>query len=107
MTIVSVYNVYYLILKKVYPCTYAEYVYKYSKEYDIESSWIFALIKAESNFNCEVVSQSGAVGLMQLMEKTAVEVAKGLDIEEIDLKDPEENIRLRYKIFFKFIRVLQ
>ena len=106
ISVVSIYNVYFLVLKKIYPCTYAEYVYKYSEEYEIESNWIFALIKAESNINSEVVSQSGAIGLMQLMEKTADEVAKGLNLEEIDLKNPEENIMLRYEILFKFIRLL-
>lgn len=70
-----VFNIYDRILKIYYPDTYSEYVDKYSKKYNIEKEWIFALIKAESNFKKDSISQSGAIGLMQLMEKTAVEVS--------------------------------
>ena len=88
-------NLYKIILHALYPNTYSEYVYKYSEKYNIESDWVFALIKAESNFKAESISQSGAVGLMQLMEKTAVEVADGIGMEDIDLKNPEKNIEIR------------
>ncbi len=63
------------ILKKLYPDTYSEYVNKYSEKYDIEKEWIFALIKTESNFKKDSISQSGAIGLTQLMESTAKEVS--------------------------------
>lgn len=69
-------NIYVGALKIYYPDDYLEYVDKYSEKYNIEKEWIFALIKAESNFKKESVSQSGAVGLMQLMESTAEEVSK-------------------------------
>lgn len=71
----KVFNVYSIILKRFYPDTYAEYVDEYSEKYGIDREWIFALIKAESNFKEESVSQSGAIGLMQLMENTAIEVS--------------------------------
>ena len=48
---------YRLILKYLYPTTYSEYVYTYSTKYEIEPAWIFAIIKAESNFNENVVSR--------------------------------------------------
>ena len=66
---------YWVGLKIIYPQKYFEYVDKYASEYQIENEWIFALIKAESNFDKESVSSSGAIGLMQLMEKTASEMA--------------------------------
>lgn len=71
----KVFDVYSMILKIFYPDTYAEYVDEYAEKYNIDREWVFALIKAESNFKEESVSQSGAIGLMQLMENTAIEVS--------------------------------
>lgn len=86
-----------IILKKIYPTTYAEYVYKYSEENDIDPLLTFAIIKAESNFDTNATSSSGAIGLMQLMPSTAQEVGErvGTDVvvKEI-LYDPEENIKI-------------
>lgn len=61
LLIICVYEIYHIILKKLYPKTYSEYVEKYSTEYGIDEKWIYALIKAESNFDKEIISQSGAV----------------------------------------------
>lgn len=55
------FEIYIQVLKRLYPLTYSEYVSKYSEEYGIDEKWIFALIKAESNFEPSSVSQSGAV----------------------------------------------
>lgn len=57
-----------------------------SKKYNINSSIIKSVIKAESNFNPSVVSSSGAMGLMQLMPDTALSL--GVD----EPFDPMENI---------------
>lgn len=86
-----------IVLKQIYPTTYSEYVYKYSEENDIDPLLTFAIIKAESNFNTNVVSSSGAIGLMQLMPSTAEEVGKkvGTDVGEKEiLYEPEENIKI-------------
>lgn len=69
------------ILKMIYPKTYKEAVNIYEEKYDVEENLIFALIKSESNFNPEAVSKSNALGLMQLMEETAKDVADKNDIE--------------------------
>ena len=89
------------ILMYLYPQKYQEYVYKYSQELGIDPMLTYAIIKAESNFNEDVVSSSGAVGLMQLMEKTAEEQARRLNIEytkEI-LCNPELNLKLGLNYF--------
>ena len=75
IVLLIVVNIYDKCLKNIYPDTYAEYVDKYSEKYGIEREWIFSLIKSESNFNKDIVSRSGAIGLMQLMENTAEEVS--------------------------------
>ena len=76
---------------------YSEYVDKYAEEYGVDKYLIYALIKAESNFDPEVTSRSDARGLMQLMEETAVERSNIIDNETVethDLYDPETNIKL-------------
>ena len=89
------------ILKYLYPIKYEEYVYKYSKELNIDPMLTFAIIKTESNFREEVVSSSGAIGLMQLMESTAKEQAQKLNIQyskEI-LYNPEVNLNIGLNYF--------
>lgn len=49
--------IYPMILKKLYPDNYSEYVSEYSEKYNIEKEWIYALIKAESNFNADSISR--------------------------------------------------
>lgn len=85
------------ILKKIYPKEYEEYVYKYAEENDIDPLLIFSIIKVESNFNRNITSISGAIGLMQLMESTAVEMADEIGEEVIikeSLYNPEKNIKI-------------
>lgn len=65
----------------------------------MEKEWIYAIIKTESNFNTKIVSKMGAIGLMQIMEETAQEVTDDTEIEEIDLKDPNTNIKIGTKYF--------
>ena len=86
-----------IILKQIYPKEYEKYVEEYSKEYGIDPLLTFAIIKAESNFDPSVTSSSKACGLMQLMETTADEIAKKLNMDDItqqDLYKPEINIKL-------------
>lgn len=80
-----------VIMKKIYPQKYAEYVNTYAEEYNVDPLIVFAIIKAESNFNPEAKSHNQAQGLMQLMESTAEELTKG---ESVDLYDAEINIKL-------------
>lgn len=85
------------VLKKLYKLEYSEYVYQYAEENNIDPLLVFAIIKAESNFNHSIQSSSGAIGLMQLMESTAIEMAKEVK-QEIVVKEalynPEINIKI-------------
>lgn len=86
-----------IVLKKIYVKDYEEYVYKYSEENNIDPFMTFAIIKVESKFNRNIKSSSGALGLMQLMESTAVEMANQLGEEVIvkeSLYNPETNIKI-------------
>lgn len=84
------------IMKKIYPKYYSAEVNKYATEYNIDENLIFAIIKAESNFDSNAQSRKNAKGLMQLMYETATDVAKTLNIEinEESLLDPDININL-------------
>lgn len=84
------------ILIHFYPKKYEEYVYKYSKELNIDPMLTFAIIKTESNFKENIVSRSGAIGLMQLMGETAKEQATkiGMNYNSETLYNPEDNIKL-------------
>lgn len=90
-----------IIMKKLYPLKYSEYVEKYAKEYNIDKYMVYAIIKAESNFNENAKSSSDAIGLMQIMETTAIETAKKMDLEvtEEDLFKPDLNINIGLKYF--------
>jgi len=73
-------NVQNIVLKQIFPQEYSEYVYKYAKEFNVDPTMIFSIIKAESNFNSSVISSSEAIGLMQLLESTAKETAEKIRI---------------------------
>ena len=87
------------ILKIFYPIKYSEYVEKYSEEFNVDKYLIYATIKAESNFNEKAQSRKGAMGLMQLMQNTAYDIAKTLNtnIEEDKIIEPETNIKFGTK----------
>ena len=91
------------IQKIIYKKDYEEYVQKYSQQYNVDENLVYALIKAESNFNANAQSSKGAIGLMQLMEATAQDVCKRMDlnISNNELKEkllePEININIGTK----------
>lgn len=105
--LIKVVNIQDIIMKKMYPKEYSEYVCTYSEENNVDPLLIFAIIKAESNFDSDVISHSNAMGLMQILEKTAKEVVVN-EIEEEFSKDmlfnPEENIKIGTKYFSRIAR---
>lgn len=93
----------------MFPLKFKTDVFKWSKEYDVDSDLVFAIIKAESGFNKNAESNVGALGLMQIMPETGEWIADALNIDDFetsDLFDEKTNIRfgcfyLRY-LFDKF-----
>ena len=63
------------ILRMLYPKIYSEIISTYAEEYGVEENLIYAVIKAESNFDNNAVSNKSAIGLMQIVEETAIDVA--------------------------------
>ena len=78
-----------------YPNGYKHFVTAYSHEYGLNEALVYAIIKTESNFKSDVVSKSGAIGLMQLMPTTARWIASELheSFEKEQLKNPQTNIK--------------
>jgi soluble lytic murein transglycosylase-like protein len=64
----------------------AELVTHYSRQYLLDENLVYAVIRAESNFNPYAVSTAGARGLMQLMPGTAA------DMGVKDAFNPAQNI---------------
>ena len=56
-----------------------------AQKHGVSEAFLKSIVAAESNFNCDAVSRTGAIGLMQLMPATAQEYGA-------DPKVPEQNI---------------
>lgn len=80
-------------LQFVFPQYYSEFISKYSAEYSLPESVMYALVRSESFFDADVISSAGAVGLSQLMELTAGDIARRFKMNDYSLTDPETNIR--------------
>jgi soluble lytic murein transglycosylase len=79
-----------------YPLRYEEIVRGHARNYELEPALLAAVIYQESRFNARAESESGAIGLMQLLPETAKGIAVrtgGSRFEVADLYDPEINIR--------------
>ena len=85
------------IQKQIYPKKYEQYVDKYSQECDVANLLIYSIIKVESNFNEKANSHAEAIGLMQLMENTAVETYGHIEAQTVNVEElyqPEINIKI-------------
>ena len=96
------------ILKIIYPQNYKEIVSIYAEKYGVEENLIYAVIKAESNFNNEAVSHKGAIGIMQIMEDTGEEIATklGLELDKENLREELSKIDNNINIGTNYLSVL-
>ena len=83
---------FYIAIQLTYKVEYKVIVEKYSKEFGIEEELIFAIIKNESNFNKDIVSYKGAIGLMQILDSTKEDVEEMLGVDGLDLTKDVDNI---------------
>jgi len=78
----------------VYPRPWREETRRAAGESGVDELLLYALIRSESFFDPGVSSVAGAVGLTQLMESTAADIARKRKMAEWDLLDPATNIEL-------------
>jgi soluble lytic murein transglycosylase len=69
-----------------FPLAYQDTVKKYAQQYNIPSEFVYAIIRQESGFREDATSSAGALGLMQVMPRTATVVAKAGKITYSDQK---------------------
>lgn len=95
------------IMKLNFPQGFMQSVSKYSKEYNVDESLLYALIRSESYFDPVVKSSAEAVGLTQLMEMTAGDIARKLKKTSYDLTDSDTNIQFGTFYIDEMIRRLE
>jgi len=80
----------------LYPLGYWELVKEQSTRYTLDPYLVVALIREESAFGERAVSRAGAVGLMQLLPRTADQIvnAAGGTGGSVSLESPATNIKL-------------
>jgi soluble lytic murein transglycosylase len=85
------------LLRYRYPLAYWETVKKLAQERGLDPHLVVGLIRQESLFDPNAVSRASALGLMQLLQSTAAQVARRLRLQPPDrerLFDPGLNVAL-------------
>lgn len=83
-------------LRLRYPLRFEHIVRGHAANYDLDPALVAAVIYQESKFRPDARSESGAIGLMQLLPATAEGIALrtgGSAFRLEDLYDPELNVR--------------
>ena len=84
-------------MRTAYPLGYREIVEEEARTQGVDPALVYAVMKAESNFDPDATSHAGARGLMQITDETFLwiksKIAPGEEITFDDLFDPAVNIR--------------
>ena len=80
------------MLELLFPDVFLTEVQVEASKAKLDPLLVMSLIKQESGFKADVISSSGALGLMQLMPFTAIDVQKDLKLST--LKDPPVNVSI-------------
>lgn len=83
------------VSEMAYITEYEELVDKYCDKYSLDKALAYSIIKTESGFNPDAVSDTGAIGLMQITEPTFDWLSWRLGIDTLkysDLFEPENSV---------------
>ena len=89
------------IERSEHPLNYQAAVKNASQKYGVPEAFIYAVIKTESGFDQNAISSVGAIGLMQLMPSTFLDLTQnflGENLPESALYDPTTNIN--YGVYY-------
>ena len=78
----------------LYPQGYDEYIESIAAKHSISPILMYATVREESYFAPDVRSHAGAIGLAQIIPRTARAVAKQMQIPTPDLTVPKHNLAL-------------
>lgn len=81
-----------------FPLTHRRQIERQADNTELDSAWVFAVVRQESAFMHDARSRAGALGLMQLMPATAKDQARRMrprpSWKRRHLLEPDNNIRL-------------
>jgi soluble lytic murein transglycosylase len=78
----------------LFPFPYEKSIVTYARQEEINPLLPISVMRKESTFDPDIDSPVGAVGLMQVIPRTADWIAKQNEITDYDLTKPSDNIRL-------------
>jgi len=90
--------------------TISETVYDESMRYNVDYRLVLAIMKVESNFKYDVVSEQGARGLLQVKPSLARYIAEDVGLKwrgAETLDEPETNIKIGIHFFSRLIEDFQ
>jgi hypothetical protein len=80
------------LIEMIFPFAYEKDIQKAASDSQLDAILVQSLTKQESGFKYNAISSSGALGLMQLMPFTALDVQKDLPL--VQALDPKTNLSL-------------
>ena len=87
-----------------FPLTHQELVINQAQKHKINPAWAFAVIRQESAFTPDAKSHAGAIGLMQLMPRTARQVARRLRVSMRNTRTALLNITTNVRLGVGYLK---
>jgi soluble lytic murein transglycosylase len=93
--------------ESAYPKAYGNYVFDYSKQFQVPFELVWGIMRAESQYRKDVISPVGALGLMQIMPYTGNRLAKVLNesnFQASDLLNPPVAVKYGARYLSRLMR---
>ena len=87
-------------IKMIFPLVYLPLIEKFALESQLDPILVLSLIKQEAAFERSALSSVGAVGVMQIMPTTAIEIEP---VSRLGLNELQTNLRIGTKYYRKLL----